>query len=266
MTAFARKVLGGLPAPNVAGAANNYSILQEFTNDTDKAGGKVDLQVSPDAVAVRPLRLARASTPTISRRFRCPPAAAATATSTRATSSSCSARPTSPSDRSLLEVRFGWSNTQGGKNPPALGEAGHASASPGCRPTRASPAACRRRAITGYSAFGRQATNPQWQYPDGLQSEGQLHVADGQAVAQGRLRVPAHQRRGAGREPALRPRHATPASSRGRRARRRTTSTTSPTSCSACGRSTRSARSSSPTCGRTCTSCTCRTTSASTTS
>src|SRR5258707_4118976 len=47
MTAFARKVLGGLPAPNVAGAANNYSIAQLFTNHTDKAGGKVDLQVSP---------------------------------------------------------------------------------------------------------------------------------------------------------------------------------------------------------------------------
>ena len=29
------------------------------------------------------------------------------------------------SDRSLLEVRFGWSNTQGGKNPPALGDGGH---------------------------------------------------------------------------------------------------------------------------------------------
>ena len=47
MTTFARKVLGGLPAPNVAGTANNYSSLQEFTNDTDKAGGKVDVQVSP---------------------------------------------------------------------------------------------------------------------------------------------------------------------------------------------------------------------------
>src|SRR5262245_46040049 len=47
MTAFARKVLGGLPAPNLPGAANNYSIAQLFTNDTDKAGGKIDLQVSP---------------------------------------------------------------------------------------------------------------------------------------------------------------------------------------------------------------------------
>src|SRR3982751_2652800 len=40
MTAFARQVLGGLPAPNIAGAANNYSIAQLFTNATDKAGGK----------------------------------------------------------------------------------------------------------------------------------------------------------------------------------------------------------------------------------
>src|SRR3954451_18422297 len=47
MTAFAKQVLGALPAPNVAGAANNYSISQLFTNDTDKAGGKIDLQVSP---------------------------------------------------------------------------------------------------------------------------------------------------------------------------------------------------------------------------
>ena len=47
MTALARRVLGGLPAPNVASAANNYSIAQDFTNDTDKAGGKIDLQISP---------------------------------------------------------------------------------------------------------------------------------------------------------------------------------------------------------------------------
>src|SRR5205807_5185003 len=36
LTNFARQVLGGLPAPNIAGAANNYSTVQDFTNDTDK--------------------------------------------------------------------------------------------------------------------------------------------------------------------------------------------------------------------------------------
>ena len=46
MTSFARSVLAGLPDPNVAGAANNYSILQDFTNHSNKAGGKIDLRPS----------------------------------------------------------------------------------------------------------------------------------------------------------------------------------------------------------------------------
>ena len=55
MTAFARKVLSALPDTNVAGNTNNYTTLQEFTADSNKAGGKVDLQASPTAVDVRPL-------------------------------------------------------------------------------------------------------------------------------------------------------------------------------------------------------------------
>jgi len=47
MTAFARKVLSGLPDPNVATAANNYQILQQFTNESNKAGGKIDVKVRP---------------------------------------------------------------------------------------------------------------------------------------------------------------------------------------------------------------------------
>src|SRR6185503_12027718 len=69
-----------------------------------------------------------------------------------------------PTDASLLEVRFGWSNTQGGKNPPALGEAdtfGITGLPTDARISGGLPS----QAISGYSAFGRQATNPQWQYP-----------------------------------------------------------------------------------------------------
>src|SRR3989454_2632749 len=51
ITSFARTVLGALPDPNLPGSANNYSILQDFTNHSNKAGGKVDLQLSP-AVSV----------------------------------------------------------------------------------------------------------------------------------------------------------------------------------------------------------------------
>ncbi len=59
MTAFARKVLSGLPAPNLATAANNYSIAKDFKNNSDKAGFKIDLHPTTAADRVRPLRLAR---------------------------------------------------------------------------------------------------------------------------------------------------------------------------------------------------------------
>ena len=88
----------------------------------------------------------------------------ATATSTPATSSWCSARPTSPASRRCSKFRFGWSNTEGGKNPPALG----ASDNFGITGLPTDPriaGGLPSQAITGYSAFGRQATNPQWQFP-----------------------------------------------------------------------------------------------------
>ena len=74
-----------------------------------------------------------------------------------------------PTDRSLLEVRFGWSNTKGGKNPPALGDAdtfGISGLPTDPRISGGLPS----QSISGYSALGRQATNPQWQYPDRLES------------------------------------------------------------------------------------------------
>ena len=46
MTAFASKVLSQLPDTTSAGNTNNYTILQQFTNHTDKAGGKVDMRLS----------------------------------------------------------------------------------------------------------------------------------------------------------------------------------------------------------------------------
>src|SRR3954447_7794803 len=47
LTSFARKVLGGLPDTNLPGTTNNYTTLQNFTADSNKAGAKVDLQVNP---------------------------------------------------------------------------------------------------------------------------------------------------------------------------------------------------------------------------
>ena len=88
--------------------------------------------------------------------------------------------------------------------------------------------------ITGSQRPRPPGHQPAVAVPDGLQPEGQLHVDRRAAVAEDRLRVPAHLRpkcRTSTRSTAATP---TTASSRGRPASPPTPSTTWPTSCSAC--------------------------------
>ena len=166
MTAFARKVLGGLPDPNLAGSALNYSVLQTFTNDSDKAGGKVDVHINPsmnvfgrygwrdlatDDQAPLPLPSGGAGNGHIYARNKQLALGATYITS----------------HQSLFEARFGWSTTQAGKNPPALGSTsafdafGIAGLPTDSRIAGGLPT----QLISGYADLGRQATNPQWQYP-----------------------------------------------------------------------------------------------------
>jgi outer membrane receptor protein involved in Fe transport len=74
-----------------------------------------------------------------------------------------------PTGTSLLEVRFGWSNTEGGKDPAALVEglpgAEQLYGIPGLPTDPRVAGGLHPQLITGYSDLGRQATNPQWQYP-----------------------------------------------------------------------------------------------------
>src|SRR5205085_3752623 len=72
-----------------------------------------------------------------------------------------------PNGRSLLEVRFGYSWTQAGKNPPALGSQSALDqfGLPGLPNDARIAGGLPTILITGYSDLGRQATNPQWQYP-----------------------------------------------------------------------------------------------------
>lgn len=163
MTTFAKKVLSGLPAPNIAGTANNYSVADDFTNDTDKAGGKIDIQLSPrlsmfDRYGWR--SLSTNDQPP----FPLPSGGAGNGNIYARNKQFVMGATYVPNDRSLLEVRFGWSNTQGGKNPPALGSSdtfGITGLPTDPRITGGLPS----QSVTGIAAFGRQATNPQWQYP-----------------------------------------------------------------------------------------------------
>jgi hypothetical protein len=166
MTQFARTVLSGLPDPTSAGASNNRSILQEFTNKTDKWSLKGDVQLSPsvsvfgrfgyrdaDLVDNPPLPL---------------PSGGAGNGLTYSTNKQFAAGFTwTRSGSSLLEGRFGWSNTVAGKNPLALGTPGalEAFGITGLPTDPRVAGGLPTQLITGYSDLGRQATNPQWQFP-----------------------------------------------------------------------------------------------------
>ena len=72
-----------------------------------------------------------------------------------------------PGGTSLLEIRLGWSSTEAGKDPAALGTPG-AQETYGISGLPTDPRVAGglpSQLITGYSDLGRQATNPQWQYP-----------------------------------------------------------------------------------------------------
>jgi hypothetical protein len=169
MTAFARKVLNDLPAPTNSGTANNLQILQEFTNRTPKAGGKIDIQINPKLSAFGRFGWRDADI------FDNPPISlpsggagnARTYVNNKQFSSGVTYTP--GGGTSLLEARFGWSTTKAGKDPAALvrGEPG-AEQAYGITGLPTDPRVAGglpTQLITGLSDLGRQATNPQWQYP-----------------------------------------------------------------------------------------------------
>jgi hypothetical protein len=168
ITPFARKVLNDLPAPTNDRASNNYQILQQFENNTDKAGGKIDIHFNPRLTAFG--RIGWRDVGVFDQPPIPLPSGGAGNAETYARNKQFSSGLTYvPNGSSLLEVRFGWSYTEGGKNPAALfnKEPGalEAYGISGLPTDPRISAGLPTQLITGLSDLGRQATNPQWQYP-----------------------------------------------------------------------------------------------------
>jgi hypothetical protein len=168
ITPFARKVLNDLPAPTNDRASNNYQILQQFENNTDKAGGKIDIHFNPQLTAFG--RIGWRDVGVFDQPPIPLPSGGAGNAETYARNKQFSSGLTYvPNGSSLLEVRFGWSYTEGGKNPAALfnKEPGalEAYGISGLPTDPRISAGLPTQLITGLSDLGRQATNPQWQYP-----------------------------------------------------------------------------------------------------
>ena len=167
VTPFAQKVFAGLPDTTSAGNTNNYTTLQDFTADYDKANIKLDLQATPSVSLFGRYGFRNLDTfdePLIP----LPSGGAGNGAIYARNRQAVFGTTWVPSASSLLEVRFGYSWTQAGKNPPALGtdSAFDQFGLPGLpdndpRISGGLPTIV----IAGYSDLGRQATNPQWQYP-----------------------------------------------------------------------------------------------------
>jgi hypothetical protein len=166
MTAFAKSVLGGLPPPNLSGAANNYSIAQQLTNHSNKADGKVDVTASPSLSFFGRYGWRELNTndqPPIP----LPSGGGGNGNIYARNKQLVLGATMTTSQSSLLEIRFGWSDTTAGKNPPGLGTTGAQDAYglPGLPADPRISGGLPTQSINGYTQFGRQATNPQWQYP-----------------------------------------------------------------------------------------------------
>ncbi|MBX7185712.1 MAG: TonB-dependent receptor [Vicinamibacteria bacterium] len=166
MTPFAAKVLAGIPDPTNASAASNYQLLQQFTNDNNKYNGKVDYQMTNSLRAFA--RFGYRKSDIFDQPLLPLPSGGAGNGLTYTTNKQFATGLTwTKSDHELVEFRFAWSRTIAGKNPPALGSASAESAY-GITGLPSDPRVAGglpTQLITGYADLGRQATNPQWQYP-----------------------------------------------------------------------------------------------------
>ncbi len=167
MTAFARQVLSDLPDPNLpVTTGNNYAISQALTNDSNKGGVKIDLRPTNHLTV-----FGRYGGRNLDTNDQAPvplPSGGGGNGHIYAHNKQVAFGATyTPASRSLLEVRFGWSDTQGGKNPPALGTPGalEAYGLPGLPTDARISGGLPSQSVSGITGFGRQATNPQWQFP-----------------------------------------------------------------------------------------------------
>jgi hypothetical protein len=166
MTAFAAKVLRDLPEPTTTGTANNYVALTTQNTVSNKAGGKIDVTINPQFTAFG--RFGWRSAEILDESGLPLPSGGDGNGSTYADNLQLAIGATwAPDSNSLFEFRFGWSKTEAGKNPPSLGSAS-ALETYGITGLPTDPRVAGglpSQLITGYTTLGRQATNPQWQWP-----------------------------------------------------------------------------------------------------
>jgi Carboxypeptidase regulatory-like domain/TonB-dependent Receptor Plug Domain/TonB dependent receptor len=166
ITSFAKKVLAGLPAPTRAGISNNFDSLPEGTNRNNKFDVKIDHQFSTRMTAFGRVSHRKANN------FEPSPIPGETGSPSNnelhvLNDQVAGGFTYSPTTSSLLEIRLGWSRTKAGKEPPGVGGPGMLElyGIPGLPTDPRFAGGLTEQGVTGWTTWGRQNSNPQFQDP-----------------------------------------------------------------------------------------------------
>jgi len=166
MTDFARRVLTELPEPTGPGTSNNYRRVRLFDTDIDKYNVKLDGRIN-DRLSIFGRYGYRDSFIVDEPIIPLPSGGSSNGELYTNNKQLALGATYTPGGTQLLELRFGWSYTRAGKDPLSLGTPGAESYGLAGLPTDPRVAGgLPTELITGFSDLGRQATNPQWQYPE----------------------------------------------------------------------------------------------------
>jgi hypothetical protein len=166
ITPFAKKVLAGLPAPTRPGISNNFDSLPEATNRNNKFDVKVDHTFSTRMTA-----FGRVSHRKVNN-FEPSPIPGETGSPANndlhvLNDQIAGGFTYAPGASSLLDIRIGWSRTEAGKTPPGVGGPTMFDlyGITGLPTDPRISGGLTEENVTGWTSWGRQNSNPQFQDP-----------------------------------------------------------------------------------------------------
>ncbi len=167
LSPIALAILDAFPLPNNNGAgttsiSSNWSVLQRFLNSYDKGDVRLDAQWTPRMSSF--LRVSQSKEHDLDGPILPPPLSAGNGYFRTINQQVALGLTRQIRSAQLLEVRLGASFTKGGKLPYTLNDT-RTFGITGLPTDPRVGGGLTTFGLSGYSGFGRQATNPQWQYP-----------------------------------------------------------------------------------------------------
>ncbi|WP_213806296.1 carboxypeptidase regulatory-like domain-containing protein [Granulicella sp. dw_53] len=173
LSPIALAILDSFPLPNNNGAgttsiSSNWSALQRFINSYDKEDARIDAQWTPRMSTF--LRLSQSKEHDLDGPILPSPISGGNGYFRTINQQAALGLTRQIGATQLLEARLGASFTKGGKLPYTLGDP-RTFGIPGTPTDPAVAGGLVTLGLSGYTGIGRQATNPQWQYPFFLNSK-----------------------------------------------------------------------------------------------